>query len=67
MNPLDKMKGEIYASQIYLVVFASLLVWDWLMLLPLEVAHIHRSKLSPLKACYLLKSAQPCPLIARPS
>ncbi|GAA5844882.1 hypothetical protein JCM3766R1_004380 [Sporobolomyces carnicolor] len=54
MKPLDKMKGEIYASQIYLVVFASLLVWDWLMLLPLEVAHIHRSKLSPLKACYLL-------------
>jgi len=54
-NPLDKMKGEIYASQIYLIVFTSLCIWDWLLLLPLEYLYIHRATWSPLKVFYLLK------------
>lgn len=55
INPLDKMKGEIYASLIYLVVFTSLAVWDWMILFPIEWRYIYRAKWSPLKVLYLLK------------
>ncbi|GAA6021850.1 hypothetical protein JCM11491_001546 [Sporobolomyces phaffii] len=51
---LDEIRDQTLAYQQYLIAFAGLMVWDWLILLPKEYRHIYRAKCTFLKVCYLL-------------
>jgi hypothetical protein len=52
---LDEIRAQTLASQQYLTVFAALMFWDWMSLLPKEYRHIYSARWTFLKLCYLLK------------
>jgi len=55
IQTLDLIRDQNLAYQKYLIVFTSLMVWDWLSLLRTEYRHVYRAKRSFSKICYLLK------------
>lgn len=55
IQTLDLIRDQNLAYQKYLIVFTSLMVWDWLSLLRTEYRHVYRAKRSFSKVCYLLK------------
>lgn len=56
---LEKIRSQIHASHLYLIVFEALMCWEWLSLLRVEYVHVIRAKWTLFKVCYLLKYVIP--------
>lgn len=52
---LNLYQRQIVASKQYLIVWTSLMYWDWFILFHKEYKHIIKARWTPLKAAYLLK------------
>jgi hypothetical protein len=51
---LDLLRYQTDAANSYLIVWSSLLIWDWLSTLYAEVEHVWRKKKTPLRITFLL-------------
>ena len=53
-SSLDQIKFQTTASRQYLIAWSTLLIWDWLATLPVEIEHVWLKKKTPLRITFLL-------------
>ena len=54
MASLETIRSQTIASHQYLIAWTTILVWDWLALLPSEYRYIWKARWTPLKVVFLL-------------
>ena len=54
MASLETIRSQTIASHQYLIAWTTILVWDWLALLPSEYRYIWKARWTPLKIVFLL-------------